>query len=88
MSDDEDDKTIFLNSNDANKLHRICTRNGCTPDMADAIAIEWGAAEARSFTGQLEATLKNKFLHWSGGAFVAVLLGLGAWFMDFIKVGG
>lgn len=81
-----DDETIFLNNSESNQIYRICIRHGCTPEQADAIAIDLGKAEARSFAGQLERTFKEKFIQWFGGAVVTILAGIGLWLAGVLKV--
>lgn len=63
-----DDKTVYYNSNDANLLYRICTKHGVTPEQAELIAQEYGAAEARSFEGQLKKKMKEYAFKGIAGA--------------------
>lgn len=73
MSDDN--KTVYYNSMDANRVFRICMEEGCTVEQAEKIAIKVGAAEARSFQGQLWKLFKDNVLK---GAGIAMVLAAGA----------
>lgn len=78
-----DEKTLFYNSNEANRVYRItdkaCAEHGCDAVqcslIAEQVAREVGAAEARSFQGQLWKLVKDNILK---GAGIAMVLAAGA----------
>lgn len=78
MSDDN--KTVYYNSMDANRVFRICIEEGCTTDQAENIAIKVGAAEARSFTGRAEKIVKDNILKGLGVALVVAGGAVAGWF--------
>lgn len=88
-----EDTTVFLNDQEANRIYRICMRNGCTPEQADAIAIELGEVESQSFEGKIKKTITEKTLEFATtkllpafyGAIGVALTGAAVWFSGLIK---
>lgn len=87
----EEDKTVFLNNDEANMIFRICTNHGVEADIANKIAIDVGEAYSRTLVGKVTSDFHSKFAQWSSGIITAVLgaatLAV-AWFLDLINLGG
>lgn len=82
---DEQETVLGYNNDEANKIYRVCVNHGCTPDQANAIAVDIAQAYERSFEGQLKAKVRPVIIKGGIGFLTAVGIGVAGWLNSFFQ---